>query len=396
MRSEARLLQLALAVAVGSGCAKERSISHDVVERDSAGIRLVTNSRPQRTTVLDGPTFEIGSRSANPVIEFGGIGDVIVLGDGTIVVVDGLSQSVHFFSATGKPISSMGRAGSGPGEFLGTASASLYRADTIAVYDSRLGRISLLRAPGVLTRTVQFHPGTGYHFVGVASDSILLFFGDQRPPRPDPGFYWDSSAVIAFTPGSSRVDTVANLPSYHRVGGAGEYSRPYFLAPRASLAALHGGFCTSRGDRPWVDCFDIAGRRTLSFSWQAPTTQVTEITRTAWLQGYERNQLRQAGVRVEEMRAFLRERFTVAAWPDSLPHSGQIQISDGGDIWVQRYQTALGEDPTEWFVFDTSGRWITVVQLPARFSLRRIAEPLLLGTWRDEDDVESVRGYRLR
>jgi hypothetical protein len=51
--------------------------------------------------------------------------------------------------------------------------------------------------------------------------------------------------------------------------------------------------------------------------------------------------------------------------------------------------------PTSWRVFDKAGKWLGTVTLPARFNPMDIGTDYVLGLWRDEDDVEHVRMYRL-
>ena len=51
--------------------------------------------------------------------------------------------------------------------------------------------------------------------------------------------------------------------------------------------------------------------------------------------------------------------------------------------------------PTGWRVFDRTGRWSGTVTMPARFNPMDIGSDYVLGLWRDEDDVEHVRLYRL-
>jgi hypothetical protein len=50
---------------------------------------------------------------------------------------------------------------------------------------------------------------------------------------------------------------------------------------------------------------------------------------------------------------------------------------------------------TNWRVFDQSGRWLGTVTMPPRFKAMEIGRDYVLGLWRDADDVEHVRLYRL-
>ena len=63
-----------------------------------------------------------------------------------------------------------------------------------------------------------------------------------------------------------------------------------------------------------------------------------------------------------------------------------------GSLWVARY----APDETQqhlWDVFDAVGRWLGEVETPIGGRIWEIGENYLLGTWRDELDVEEVRLY---
>ena len=67
--------------------------------------------------------------------------------------------------------------------------------------------------------------------------------------------------------------------------------------------------------------------------------------------------------------------------------------SDGGNIWDAEYHGR--EEPRQWNVYDPSGRYLGKVTTPARFAVAEIGEDYVLGGWRDEDDVDHIRMYRL-
>jgi hypothetical protein len=76
-------------------------------------------------------------------------------------------------------------------------------------------------------------------------------------------------------------------------------------------------------------------------------------------------------------------------------------------MWVQHIQSPStvpeGEDwnPLEdagapdWDVFDSNGRYLGVVSMPARFQPRMIRDDKIYGVWRDELDVQYVARMRI-
>jgi hypothetical protein len=103
-----------------------------------------------------------------------------------------------------------------------------------------------------------------------------------------------------------------------------------------------------------------------------------------------------------------RERILAAdPYPDSLPAFQAIIASHEGELWVQRYEiqstfrqtarvgTQSLDVPATWDVFSRAGRWLTTVELPARFTLLDVAGDRLLGLVQNEDEEQGVRVLRL-
>ncbi len=82
-------------------------------------------------------------------------------------------------------------------------------------------------------------------------------------------------------------------------------------------------------------------------------------------------------------------------WPDYAPSFGPgIQLDDDGNVWVAEYFLP-GETRNARTVFGPDGVWLGSLELPPRFAPHHIGGDFVLGVWRDELDVESVRLYEL-
>ncbi|MGD2153916.1 MAG: 6-bladed beta-propeller [Gemmatimonadales bacterium] len=113
----------------------------------------------------------IGAYDAPEEKVFGEISDLAVGHDGTIFVLDGMSQQVRAFSREGAFLTSIGRPGKGPGEFTGARAMALDGEGALYVLDERLARISVLSPD----RTLSYQRSVliDYH----ATD--LCFLGDR-------------------------------------------------------------------------------------------------------------------------------------------------------------------------------------------------------------------------
>lgn len=145
----------AMFAAVGA-CAGERTEVR-MEYRDSAGVVIVESFAPQWDRadpwLLDSvPFFALsGTGSA---YEFAGVADATVLPDKRLVVLDEGSHQVRFFDRTGEFLHAIGRAGKGPGDFERLTNVSVFRGDSVLVFDYWLRRWTILDGTGALSRVV--------------------------------------------------------------------------------------------------------------------------------------------------------------------------------------------------------------------------------------------------
>ena len=88
-----------------------------------------------------------------------------VLGDGRIVVLDAKDQQVHFLSASGKPLVTVGRKGAGPGEFQRANGLAVSPKGEIVINDPSTNRLTMLSASGALLRTIPIRNPWGWGYL---------------------------------------------------------------------------------------------------------------------------------------------------------------------------------------------------------------------------------------
>ena len=71
-----------------------------------------------------------------------------------------------------------------------------------------------------------------------------------------------------------------------------------------------------------------------------------------------------------------------------------LQIDVLGNLWVREYNRP-SDRSSRWSVFDTSRRFLGVVEFPERFIPQDIGEDWVLGEHKDSMGVEHVSLYRL-
>lgn len=124
---------------------------------------------------------------------------------------------------------------------------------------------------------------------------------------------------------------------------------------------------------------------------------VTEEVRSAYLAA-ERARMRQMAERLPPGRvdlAAMERRLADMRFPERIPDHGNRMYADAlGNLWLQDYRMR-DDEPFRWSVFDGDGRWLGVVETPARFTVNEIGADYVLGIWQDALEVDYVRMYAL-
>lgn len=101
------------------------------------------------------PVVSIGVAEGEPAYELHRASDAIALRDGRIIVANSGSSELRVFDSAGVYLKSIGRQGSGPGEFRGTITLFPHAGDSLVVYDNGNGRLSVFTAEGEYVRLLE-------------------------------------------------------------------------------------------------------------------------------------------------------------------------------------------------------------------------------------------------
>lgn len=88
-------------------------------------------------------------------------------------------------------------------------------------------------------------------------------------------------------------------------------------------------------------------------------------------------------------------RLAEAPLPDSLPALSRLLVDALGRLWARRY-VFESDSMDQWDLFALDGAHLGTLRTPAALTIREIGEDYVLGVWRDELDVETVRLYPMR
>lgn len=188
--------------------------------------------------------------------EFGHVSGVVAGPDGSVYVADGLGPDIRVFGPDGAYTSTIGRKGSGPGEFESLASIG-WLGDTLVATDYANGRVGLLTAAGDWVGQLPWLALTGTVRILPAGPRDVYYYGPLPEARRQPRRFigW-----IRLTP-DGPVDTLAipyledAPPSAVRCdfpGGLSVFDIPF--APRLKSAPAPGGHVA----RAWSADYRVA------------------------------------------------------------------------------------------------------------------------------------------
>ena len=371
-----------------------------------AGVAVPARPAPAQEPV------ELGAPAAVSAEAFSSISGLRELGDGTLLVADGLEGRLLRVSPDLRTATPVGREGAGPGEYRTPDGLFAMAGDSTLMVDLGNGRLAVLAPDASIRRTLPIAGGTG------PAPTILLpravdaggrvYF--RQMGRPGPDGPPDSAAVARFDPRNGETVRLASvkLPEMHvRSGGAAnareEVIRPVPLSPQdAWTATPDGRLVVARSDPRsyWLEIVDDgATSRGPEVAYEP--VPVRGPDREAWIAALSGA----LGVSVEVENGRQRTTFSRGGapaldaddleWPATKPAfpEGALRAAPAGRFWLERHVPAGG--PRTFDVLDESGRRVGSVRLPAGRRLEAFGDGAVYLTRTDELDFVWLERYAL-
>jgi hypothetical protein len=380
---------------------------------DSAGIRIIASATPAWTApelrrIDTRPDIAIGVTSGDPAYEFGEITSAVLMSDGRIVVADAQAAELKVYDSTGRHLRTVGRSGSGPGEYRRISALYRTRGDTLLVADPQNRRITRLSPSLETLSTIMLQgipwvrppnstggqPLRGYVVLQVKGvfDNGSLLATSARGGAPTPevtNVSRDTLGLRLVNPAAGTTDSVGSVVAgqwFQFFPGDGSFT---FGQPPwghvESLAVARDRYYYGTAER-----FEIEERspdgRLVRLIRVCEQPNVIDARRINELIERYLGELPPEAVRSQE--AALRGIPHPAVGPSYL----RLLVDQADRLWVQHY-TAPGTSEV-WRVLDREGRWLGSVQLPDGISLLDAANDHIVGRHTDELDVETIRTFR--
>jgi hypothetical protein len=326
-------------------------------------------------------------------LEFAGIAGVRLRKDGSVLVSSQKPIELRLYSSQGALIRKIAGEGDGPGEFR--APWVIAVEDTIIVFDFIQRRLTFLADGKVI-------PGPSM----------------PVPSGQDPGYLLDRSScgawiaqplrrvsTMAGPPGKSFRDTISTLvvaPTLDRIlYHLGPFPGTAYLplqgpmrgvtsvmfGPMTLVGAAGGVVYAMDTETPEIRRWSCDGRALSSVILPIPERPVEREL-------VERLRRRAASQSSPLPGAALEERFAPANIPRHLPRVRSLVAGPNGEIWAEQYDGDVRE-PSTWWIIGTDGRINARIRMVPGFRLSSVLEDRVAGVFRDQDDVESVRVYRI-
>jgi hypothetical protein len=373
---------------------------------DSAGVTIVQSTVPVRDrhavwTISTTPAMRLGGLDAAPEYEFYNVTGGLVLPGGGIVIANEGSSELRFYDAAGRHVRSVGRNGSGPGEFRNLYALVHFGADSLAVWDSGNARWSVHDLEGSFARTFRLTAPDGKPYfpgedpVVFADRSVLAFAGSNMMEEPS-GVFEQDVQLRRFGSDGVFLNDVVEVTLFRMRIQRGQIRSAMTRIPfsaRSQFSTTGNAFWVGRQEDYSVELYDPGGGlmrivRDGSYSPVPITAQHIERERVARL-----DTMRAMLERMPMMgRAWLEaqeKNLATLEFPEHFPAYSEIMSDAEENLWVQGFPLP-GEPPPPWSVFDGQGRLLGLVSMPDGVKPLEITGAYLLGLTVDDLGLEYV------
>ena len=312
----------------------------------------------------------------------------------SILVANSGSGEIRLFDAAGRHLRSFGGLGGGPGEFR-TLGSAWSRVDQVIATEFSPRGVVIFDAAGQYQRGVGLSQGPGVLWptpIGVIGESIIAINGQVfERGEMGTGLVRPPFEILTFALASGVLETYAlTFPGteFWVTVGSGQVTTKSLLGPETLYAVGSDVVYLASTDRYEVWCLSAGGEVLRVLRHEAPTRRVTnaEIRR--------RRSERVEQIPPGRFRDQTRRALEAMPAPDQAPVIDNLVAGSDGTLWVRTVGDT--EDALRaWHVFDSAGQPTRLVWVPTELTITDAREGMVLGIWRDEFDVESIRTYDL-
>jgi hypothetical protein len=376
---------------------------------DSAGVTIVSNPETGVWAPGEEWTFEeemrIGALEGDPEFQFGQVGFISLDSKDQIYVADIQAQHIQVYAPDGSYVRTIGKRGSGPGEFQGAAFVLVGPGDTLLVPDVQNQRINRFTPDGSVLGSVRIELQQGLPIIfqgtegGLMAQQVRQFALPGQPAIENP-----QDAIRTLAPDGTVQDTLLTFASgetFQLSGGAPQFK---FYSAEPAWDVTDDRLLFAVNDDYRIDVYSTTGEleRVIKKSFERqPVGQRDKDALMTFLE----NAWADAGVPAEAINQLKQN----VSYGEFFPAFATLTTGPSGTTLVQHIQAASelsdeeyeawnpieDQGAPEWDVFDSQGRYLGIVTMPRRFAPRMFRGDKVYGVWRDELDVQYVVRLRI-
>jgi hypothetical protein len=353
---------------------------------------LMLAAQQRSWTTESTPSVSIGEIEGAQPYMFAQVVGAVRLSDGRLVVANAGSSELRVYDARGAHLNTLGRSGSGPGEFLALRALWLMPADTLLVADSRNARVSVYAPGPTLVRSIQL--ATAASITGRMADGAFLFTIGIAPPEKVAkfeGLVEYNGFVLRRTAESTAFDTIARGKagqSFVQPAAPSFRQYPFPFGRTAQIAVGPTRFYYADTHTTEIGVYGPRGERMGSVRIRGSGRALSGSDFQRWV---DEDVAKRA---TEQAKLDAREGYKQIPPPARTPEFAALKLDDDGNLWVRRYGPPWDPSP-DWDVHTADGAPLANVKLPQRFEPMHIGRDFVLGVRKDALDVEHVELYRL-
>ncbi|HLS48320.1 MAG TPA: hypothetical protein VK012_07350 [Gemmatimonadales bacterium] len=371
--------------------------------RDSAGVTIVEHSaaaleRLPEWSVAAEPDLTIGA-SADPADDLTEVAGGYLTPAGEIVVAEGSAREIRIYAPDGSLRRTLGRQGTGPGEY--SALTSVWRqGDSTAVFDMSARRLTVAPNDGSMPRVIPLgRTGLLESVQGTAGGRLVTWRLDgDSLMAVGSGSVRVPQHVLVISSDGAAVDTVLSVdgPLFYLPSASPGWSgpAPVGLGPDTRMRTIGDSIVIGTNNRYELVTYDLAGRPVRIVRMAVPARAVeeddVEFLREAEWEEFQTRFSEMPAEIVAQYRGFLENQ----RYAETMPYYDMLAADPAGNLWVQDFPRPA-ERYQRFTVIAPDGALLARVRLPDGVELLSAGDSAIVGVWRDQDDVPRVSRYRL-
>lgn len=329
------------------------------------------------------PLLTIGdSEAAGGGTPFGVVSGATRRPDSSLVVSDGTAPALRFFDAQGRSTKTVGRSGSGPGEFRVISWLGRCGGDSLVTYDLFQRRFSIFDSAGRFVR--QFAASGDAGAAACAPDGRIAVVGGAGTTQGADRRVRARVSLLA--PSGEALLTIPDVPFYE-MASAGGVPLPDPLGPVTTVALTRDRLFVGTGADLAIDVYDRAGAKQARYLLPGTARRPTDAHRAAGVSEFVRF------TTDATMRRAMESQLARVPSRTDLPPYSAIFTDVQGLLWVHR--SVPGDSTSRFIVLAPEGRAIAEVELPVFTRVFEIGQDYILGGRESVDGEPQVVMWRL-